>query len=149
MICVAEITALVDTVSYCEQQQLEALLKNLKDHGGLSLQSIDQVMVIGEGALLRHIQQIRQTLATQFKSTVNFKASVYGPMQCMLKGVCAQCLQWQIDPATGKRTKAVYACSWQHQPLEIIDTFNLDERLAQNHMQERLTRMWYTRIGNC
>ena len=54
-------------------------------------------------------------------------------MQCMLKGVCAQCLVWQHDPQTGKRTKAVFTCSWQEQPLEMSDLDNLDERLSQNH----------------
>jgi hypothetical protein len=63
-------------------------------------------------------------------------------MQCMLKGVCAQCLQWQIDPETGKRTKAVFACSWQDQPLELIDFDNLDERRIQNHLQEKLSSLW-------
>ena len=63
-------------------------------------------------------------------------------MQCMLKGVCAQCLQWQIDPKTGLRTKAVYACSWQHQPMEKVDIHNLNERLGQNRAQEILTNLW-------
>ena len=63
-------------------------------------------------------------------------------MQCCLKGVCSQCLQWQIDPQTGKRTKAVFSCSWQDQPLDIVDLDNLDERLSQNHVQEHLTNLW-------
>lgn len=53
---------------------------------------------------------------------------VGGPMQCMLKGICAQCLQWQIDPETGQRTKAVFACSWQDQPLEMVDLDHLSQR---------------------
>ena len=63
-------------------------------------------------------------------------------MQCMLKGVCGECLQWQIDPETGKRTKAVFACSWQDQPLEIIDIDHIDERNLQNHVHEKLTELW-------
>ncbi len=47
-----------------------------------------------------------------------------------------------IDPATGKRTKAVYACSWQHQPMELIDIKNIDERLLQNRTQEILSDVW-------
>ena len=42
---------------------------------------------------------------------VKLIASALGGMQCLLKGVCAACLQWQIDPETGERTKAVYGCS--------------------------------------
>jgi hypothetical protein len=60
----------------------------------------------------------------------------------MLKGVCSQCLQWQIDPKTGQRTKAVFGCSWQDQPLDIVDLDNLDERLSQNRVQEHLANLW-------
>jgi len=63
-------------------------------------------------------------------------------MQCMLKGVCAQCLQWQINPETGQRTKAVFACSWQDQPLDLIELENLHDRLGQNHMAEVLSNLW-------
>ena len=67
-------------------------------------------------------------------------------MQCMLKGVCAQCLQWQVDPKTGKRTKAVFACSWHQQPIDIIDIHNLGERATQNRLQERLSQLWLDHI---
>jgi hypothetical protein len=60
----------------------------------------------------------------------------------MLKGVCAQCLQWQIDPETGERTKAVFACSWQDQPLEIIDIDHIDARQLQNRLSNQLTNLW-------
>jgi len=56
--------------------------------------------------------------------------------------VCAQCLQWQVDPETGKRTKAVFACSWPEQPLELIDFDNIDERQVQNKLQEQLSNLW-------
>ena len=104
----------------------------------LDLQSILNVYVIGNTMLLKRMQSLR----SQFHPDALFTASVYGSMQCMLKGVCAQCLQWQIDPETGRRTKAVYACSWQHQPMEIIDIHHIDERLGQNKTQEILTDLW-------
>ncbi|HYF97467.1 MAG TPA: pyridine nucleotide-disulfide oxidoreductase, partial [Coxiellaceae bacterium] len=107
---------------------------------GAKLAAINTVWVIGSTQLLRSVQHLRAELA--LTEATEFKASVYGPMQCMLKGVCAQCLQWQIDPKTGQRTKAVYACSWHNQPLEIIDIDNLDERLKQNQMQEKLSELW-------
>lgn len=144
MVCADEIASLAAAVCYTAPDQLASVLAQFVEYSGMALNEVDEVMVVGKGDLLRQIQQLRQQqLHGYFKERVTFKASVYGPMQCMLKGVCAQCLQWQIDPETGKRTKAVYACSWQHQPLEIIDTHNLDERLAQNRMQEQLTRLWY------
>jgi len=111
------------------------------------LQQAKTVTVIGANALLKAVSQARTgILKDHFHSDALFFGSVYGPMQCMLKGVCAQCLQWQIDPNTGERTKAVYACSWQHQPMEMIDLGNVDERLAQNRMQETLTNLWLDAI---
>lgn len=68
-------------------------------------------------------------------------AAVYGPMQCMLKGVCAQCLQWQIDPITGERTKAVYACSWQDQPVELIDLQHLQLRQINSGILEQINNL--------
>ncbi len=98
----------------------------------------DRVDVIGGSALIHEMN----TLRNHFKPTTQWIAAVYGPMQCMLKGVCAQCLQWQKDPLTGARTKAVYACSWQHQPMDMMDVGNLEERLSQNHLQEVLSGLW-------
>jgi hypothetical protein len=68
-------------------------------------------------------------------------------VQCGLKGVCAHCLHWQIDPATGKRTKAVFGCSWQDQPVDIIDLDNVEERLQQNRLQEHLTNLWVEHLA--
>ncbi|PMB54645.1 hypothetical protein CLERM_055 [Coxiella-like endosymbiont] len=109
----------------------------------LPLQTIDCVYVIGSTHLLRQVQKGREgPLKEYFKPETEFVTSVYGPMQCMMKGVCAQCLQWQIDPSTGKRTKAVYACSWQYQPMELVDIKNIEERLSQNRTQEILSNLW-------
>lgn len=104
---------------------------------------VNRVLIIGSNHLVRRIQDARRgDLRDYWGKTTQFVASVYVPMQCMLKGVCAQCLQWQIDPATGQRTKAIFACSWQDQPLDLIDLNNVDERLSQNRLQEHLTNLW-------
>jgi NAD(P)H-flavin reductase len=109
----------------------------------IPLETVNRVLVIGSNRLLQLINQARHAeLSPYFTQNPAFFASVYSTMQCMLKGVCAQCLQWQIDPTTGQRTKAVFACSWQMQPMDMIDLPNLDERLAQNRMQEYLGNLW-------
>jgi len=112
----------------------------------LALQQVTRLMIVGGTPLIRAVQQARQTLADYWHPELNATASVYSTMQCMLKGVCAQCLQWQIDPATGQRTKAVFACSWQDQPVDIIDLDNLDERLSQNRLQEQLGALWLSHL---
>ena len=54
-------------------------------------------------------------------------AVVNGPMMCYLKGICGQCIQWQVSP-DGESLKAVYACSWPVQPLELIDVAHYETR---------------------
>lgn len=118
-------------------------LANDKPHPEIPLTDVDRIYVIGNSQLLREFQRARDTLFKNiFIKEPRVFGSVYSTMQCMLKGVCAQCLQWQIDPETGLRTKAVFACSWQDQPLELIDFDNIDERQIQNRLQEQLSNMW-------
>ncbi|WP_124951342.1 FAD-dependent oxidoreductase [Sulfuriferula thiophila] len=115
-----------------------------EDHSAtIPLSSVDRVLVIGTRHLLRMMQDAMQhDLRDKFRSDVVAICSVPSPMQCMLQGVCAQCLQWQIDPATGLRTRAVFSCAGQDQPLQWVDMDNLDARLAQNSMAEKLTNIW-------
>ena len=109
----------------------------------LALHDVDRIYIVGDTDMLRRFQAARKTELKEFlikEPTVI--GSVYGNMQCMLKGVCAQCLQWQIDPETGQRTKAVFACSWQDQPLELIDIDHMDARQMQNRLLDQLNRLW-------
>ncbi|MCV6636112.1 FAD-dependent oxidoreductase [Candidatus Albibeggiatoa sp. nov. NOAA] len=110
---------------------------------GVDLKTVSRVIVLGGAKLVNLIQSLRQNeLKKTFSNNTQFSASTFSTMQCMLKGVCAQCLQWQVDPETGKRTKAVFACSWQQQPMELIDVPNLNERLRQNRVSEVLNAAW-------
>jgi NADPH-dependent glutamate synthase beta subunit-like oxidoreductase/NAD(P)H-flavin reductase len=109
----------------------------------IPLDEVTRVLVIGSHRLVRLIDDARHGVLREYLSlSPKFTASIHGPMQCMLKGICAQCLVWQVDPATGKRSKAVFACSWQDQPLDLVDVDNLVERLSQNRLQEQLSNLW-------
>lgn len=109
----------------------------------IALTEVDRIFLMGDTTLLKNFQAAQKNqLNTIFTKQPKIIGSIYGNMQCMLKGVCAQCLQWQIDPETGQRTKAVFACSWQDQPLEIIDIAHLDARFAQNKLLEQLNYLW-------
>ena len=117
--------------------------KNNKHHEMVPLANVDRAYVVGDVAILRHFQAASKSILKEYLlKEPKIYGSVYGNMQCMLKGVCAQCLQWQIDPETGQRTKAVFACSWQDQPLEIIDIDHIDARQFQNRLQERISHLW-------
>lgn len=108
----------------------------------ISLKDIDRVFVIGPARLLKTFQKTQTALKSIFVKEPKIVGSVYGNMQCMLKGVCAQCLQWQIDPDTGLRTKAVFACSWQDQPLELIDIPHLETRQKPSAVLDTLNQLW-------
>jgi hypothetical protein len=93
--------------------------------------------------VVRAFRRARENeLAAFFPTRPETVASINTPIQCGLKGVCSQCLQWQIDPVTGERTKAVFGCSWQDEPVDIVDIDNLEDRLGQNRLQEHLTNLW-------
>jgi hypothetical protein len=59
----------------------------------------------------------------------------------MMKDICAQCLQPQRDPVSGKVTY-VFSCFNQDQPLDRVDFGGLNARLQQNSLQEKLTVQW-------
>jgi len=137
---------------------------SLKDHLPSSIQVVSElpydcrdistVFVIGEPDYVREVRRRRASdWMGRFAEGCRWVGAVYGPMQCQLKGVCAQCLQWQIDPKTGERVKAVYACSWQHQPMDLIDMEHLSMRSVQSRALDQLTRVWYdasiTPPGSC
>ncbi|MDH5771797.1 MAG: hypothetical protein OEY84_01535, partial [Rhodospirillaceae bacterium] len=62
-------------------------------------------------------------------------------MQCMMKEICAQCLQRHVDPQTGEE-KVVFSCFNQDQPLDLVDFGSLSGRLRQNSVSEKLTAKW-------
>ena len=109
----------------------------------IPLSEVDRILVVGGTGLLRGFQEaLGAELGQRFPDHLQAIGTVGSPMQCMLKGVCAQCLQWQIDPETGERTRAVFSCAEQDQPLGWIDIGNLSARQQQNRLLDRLTGAW-------
>jgi len=112
---------------------------------GIPLKQVDRIMVMGSTGLLQGFQQALSasgSLRPLVKDGLDALGTVGSPMQCMLKGVCAQCLQWQLDPETGARTRAVFSCAGQDQPLDWIDLDHLAARQSQNRLLDRLTSEW-------
>ncbi|MCB1806800.1 MAG: pyridine nucleotide-disulfide oxidoreductase, partial [Candidatus Competibacteraceae bacterium] len=117
--------------------------------GAIGLDRIDRVLVMGGTGLLRGMQHALAAdgaLSTVFKPDVKAFGTVGSPMQCMLKGVCAQCLNWQIDPNTGQRTRAVFSCAQQDQPLAWIDLDNLAARQRQNSVADTVSALWLDHV---
>jgi hypothetical protein len=112
----------------------------------IPLADVDRVIAIGSDRMMQAVGRARHDVLAPFlkPGTVGI-GSINSPMQCMMKEICAQCLQPHEDPATGERT-IVFSCFNQDQPLDLVDFRALHERLGQNAAQERLTRAW---IDHC
>jgi NADPH-dependent glutamate synthase beta subunit-like oxidoreductase/NAD(P)H-flavin reductase len=111
----------------------------------VGLPEADHMIVIGSDRMMQAVGAARHgVLAPLLKPGHTAIGSINSPMQCMMKEVCAQCLQPQVDPATGDRT-VVFSCFNQDQALDRVDFSALHERLAQNGVQEKLTAQWIDR----
>ena len=115
------------------------------DETDISLHSVDRMVVIGSDAMMGAVARARHTtLAPYLKPDHKAIGSINSPMQCMMKEICAQCLQLHKDPVTGEET-VVFSCFNQDQALDSVDWGNLRTRLSQNGVQEKLTKQWIDR----
>ncbi len=101
-----------------------------------------RIIAIGSDRMMAAVARARHAvLAPYLKARHLAIGSINSPMQCMMKEICAQCLQPHRDPQTG-RTSYVFSCFNQDQPLDCVDFHALSERLRQNTLQEKLTAQW-------
>jgi NADPH-dependent glutamate synthase beta subunit-like oxidoreductase/NAD(P)H-flavin reductase len=106
------------------------------------MQGADRIIAIGSDRMMAAVARARhQVLAPLLKPGHLAFGSINSPMQCMMKEICAQCLQPHRDPQTGK-ISYVFSCYNQDQPLDRVDFRALGERLTQNSLQEKLTASW-------
>ena len=105
----------------------------------------ERIIAIGSDRMMAAVAAARHGVLQAHLNPHHFAiGSINSPMQCMMKEICAQCLQPQVDPATGQRTY-VFSCFNQDQPLDRVDFAGLAARLTQNTVQEKLTAQWINR----
>ena len=108
----------------------------------IHLKSADRIIAIGSDRMMAAVARARHDMLKPFLKAQHFAiGSINSPMQCMMKEICAQCLQAHVDPVTGK-TSYVFSCFNQDQPLDNVDWNGLNQRLRQNSVQEKLTAEW-------
>jgi NADPH-dependent glutamate synthase beta subunit-like oxidoreductase/NAD(P)H-flavin reductase len=108
----------------------------------IPLSDVDRIIAIGSDRMMAAVGRARHAVLAPYFKTNHFAiGSINSPMQCMMKEICAQCLQPQRDPQTGK-VNYVFSCFNQDQPLDCVDFHGLSERLKQNSLQEKLTAQW-------
>jgi NAD(P)H-flavin reductase/NADPH-dependent glutamate synthase beta subunit-like oxidoreductase len=106
------------------------------------LEKVDRIIAIGSDRMMAAVKAARHgVLAQHLRPDHTSIASINSPMQCMMKEVCAQCLQKHIDPASGRET-IIFSCFNQDQDMDRVDFPNLAARLRQNTVQEKLSNMW-------
>jgi len=108
----------------------------------IPLCNVDRIISIGSDRMMNAVKTARRTvlkshLAAEHKAI----GSINSPMQCMLKEICAQCLQRHVDPETGKES-IIFSCFNQDQSLDLVDFDHLRARLRQNSVAEKLTSLW-------
>jgi NAD(P)H-flavin reductase len=111
----------------------------------IPLDAVDRIIAIGSDGMMNAVAAARhQGLAPYFRPGHRAIASINSPMQCMMKEICAQCLQRHRDPVTGTET-VVFSCFNQDQEMDQVDFPALRRRLSQNGAQEKLTKLWIDR----
>jgi NAD(P)H-flavin reductase len=105
---------------------------------------VDRIIAIGSDRMMGAVKVARRSgaLASYFKPGHVAIGSINSPMQCMMKEVCAQCLQKHVDPESGAEAGFVFSCFNQDQKLDEVDFKNLNERLRANTVQEKLSNLW-------
>src|SRR5207253_8766556 len=112
----------------------------------MPLESVDRIIVVGSDRMMAAVKAARHgPLAPYLRPDHAAVASINSPMQCMMKEVCAQCLQKHVDPATGRET-IIVACFNQDQDMDRVDFVNLAARLRQNTVQEKLSNAWFDHL---
>ncbi len=111
----------------------------------VELNEVDRIIAIGSDRMMNGVREARHTTLAPFLNPQHVAiGSINSPMQCMMKEVCAQCLQRHVNPHTGEEF-FVFSCFNQDQHLDFVDFKNLNDRLRANSVQEKLTNLWLDR----
>ena len=108
----------------------------------IPMNDVRRIIAIGSDRMMAAVGRARHGVLRPYLRGDHIGiGSINSPMQCMMKEVCAQCLQKHTDPVTGKET-VVFSCFNQDQELDRVSWQNLADRLRQNSTQEKLSNHW-------
>ncbi len=123
-------------------QAILAYAKGDLGETAIKIQDVDRILAIGSDGMMAAVARARhEVLKPYLKPSHCAIASINSPMQCMMKEICAQCLQPHRDPVTGEET-VVFSCFNQDQRADEVDFDALRLRLGQNSVHEKLTAQW-------
>ncbi len=123
-------------------QAMDAYAEGRLGAPSIRLDDADRLIAIGSDRMMAGVAKARHDVLKPHLKPGHFAiGSINSPMQCMMKEICAQCLQPHLDPVTGE-TSYVFSCFNQDQPLDSVDFKGLNERLKQNSLAEKLSAGW-------
>ena len=112
----------------------------------VKLTDVTRIIAIGSDRMMNAVRLARHGVLQPYLNPNHVGiGSINSPMQCMMKEVCAQCLQRHVDPETG-REEFIFSCYNQDQDLDRVDFNNLQARLRQNSVQEKLSNLWFEHL---
>jgi NADPH-dependent glutamate synthase beta subunit-like oxidoreductase/NAD(P)H-flavin reductase len=98
-------------------QAMQAYATGALGPQAVPLSDAAHMIVIGSDRMMAAVGAARHGVLKPFLDPVHTAiGSINSPMQCMMKEVCAQCLQPHTDPVTGARS-VVFSCFNQDQAL--------------------------------
>jgi NADPH-dependent glutamate synthase beta subunit-like oxidoreductase/NAD(P)H-flavin reductase len=110
------------------------------------LAEVTRIIAIGSDRMMNAVRLARHGVLRPHLNPAHVGiGSINSPMQCMMKEVCAQCLQRHVDPATGKE-EFIFSCYNQDQDLDRVDFANLQARLRQNSVQEKISHLFFEHL---
>ncbi len=123
-------------------EAMQAYATNRLGEQPIPLAAAQRIIAIGSDRMMAAVKDaLAGPLRPCFPEQPTAIGSINSPMQCMMKEVCAQCLQRHVDPVT-KAESFVFSCFNQDQLLQSVDFGNLNTRLRQNSAAEKLTSLW-------
>ncbi len=118
-----------------------SIIKVLEKYFIENPQKIDRIFTIGNNRLMHEVAKLRHVGKVEsLKDAPIAVTSLNSPMQCMLKGVCSQCLQKRRNEKGEE--EYFYSCANQDQNMDKFDFEHLHNRCDQNSLSEKVSRLW-------
>lgn len=123
-----------------------SVIESMKNYFSQNSFKVDRVFTIGNDKMMHEIAKLRlQKIIPEIAQAPIAITSLNSPMQCMLKGVCSQCLQKRRNK--DGEEEYFYACGDQDQNIDNFDFRHLQNRCEQNSLSEKITKLWIEKIS--
>jgi NAD(P)H-flavin reductase len=120
-----------------------SVIDALKNYFSQSEEKIEHIFTIGNDQMMHEIAKLRHQNEILAKAPVAI-TSLNAPMQCMMKGVCSQCLQKRKNEKG--EFEYFYSCAQQDQNMDRLDFAHLHNRCEQNSLSEKISKLWVEQI---